>query len=186
MAEKKISKRIVPVEGGVPTVVEFLLTGREAPITFDVTKCSDDIRARLALHGASQKIGDSYAGAGKAEDPIAYAEEAINETIAQLYAGEWRQTGGGAGPKISDLAIALANATGNTQEEAQELVDSLTDEEKKAYRANPRVKLELDKLRIARAQAALKRAQEAVEANTDGAAAEVTLPTRTPAEATEA
>ena len=53
--------------------------------TFDLSKVSPDNVIRLALHGASQKIGDSYAGAkDSGEDPVAYAKAAIADTIKQL------------------------------------------------------------------------------------------------------
>jgi hypothetical protein len=54
--------------------------------SFDLSKVNEETLLRLALHGASQKIGDSYAGAkDSGEDPIAYADAAVRETIQQGY-----------------------------------------------------------------------------------------------------
>lgn len=83
---------------------------------------SKDMLARLALHGLSQKIGDSYAGAADAENPTQYIKDAIRETIQQVVNGEWRVTSPG-GIRVSLLARALARATGKTVEEAQAVVD---------------------------------------------------------------
>lgn len=106
--------------------------------TFELDKVSDEIRVRLALHGASQKVGDSYAGAGDSADPTAYANEAVKDTIAQLLAGEWR-VGGGGGPRVSDLAQALSRISGESVEAVTEKLSKAGDEEKKNLRKHPQV-----------------------------------------------
>ncbi len=183
MAEKKITKRVETNEAGEVTgrVVFNFGEGREQ--IFDIGSVSDAIRQRLALHGASQKIGDSYAGANKADDPIEYAEKAVQETIEQLYAGDWRVSGGVGGPKFSDLAIAISRATGNTVEDSHEFVESMSDEDKKIWRNKGKVKVALIQLRAERAQAALDRATKAaaelqVDANED-----ISIPPSAPATA---
>lgn len=168
MAERKITKILVLGEDESLTgKIQFKLgkdaDGNERVIEFDRESVPVDTRFRAEMHGYSQKIGDSYAGAGKAADPIAAAEAAINETIAQLYAGDWKATSGG-GPKISDLAVALARVTGESEEEAQALVDAMSDEDKKVYRNKGRVKVELNKIRLARLEESLARAKKATAA----------------------
>jgi len=81
---------------------------------------------RLALHGISQKVGDSYANAAKAENPLTFVRDAIKETIEQIVKGEWRITTAG-GIRVSLLARALARATGKTPEEAQGVIDLYSD-----------------------------------------------------------
>jgi len=95
---------------------------------------------RLAVHGLSQKIGDSYAGASEAESPLAYARGAIEETIKQLLAGDWRVAAAGGGPRATLLARALARVTGKALEDSIGVVDNLTDDAKKELRANPAIK----------------------------------------------
>ncbi len=131
--------------------------------TFDLTKCSAEIQKRLALHGASQKGGDSYAGAAGESDPLAYAKASVADVIAQLYAGEWRATS--AGPRgPSDLALAVSRALGQTVEEASAMLEELDDEGKKALRGKPKVKAQLAAIRAQKAVAAAERAAKAAEA----------------------
>jgi len=95
-------------------------------ITEKVAKALPPIAVRSLMHAASQKVGDAYAGAAKAESPLAYVRDAIRETIEQIVKGEWRVTSPG-GPRISMLARALARAVGKTVEEAQIVVDHNSD-----------------------------------------------------------
>lgn len=94
---------------------------------------SDEVITRLAVHGMSQKLGDSFAGAGKEENPLAFAKARVQAVIEQLKAGEWRVVTGGGG--ISQLAKAFARATGRTEEECQKVLDDkqaeLDNEERK-------------------------------------------------------
>ncbi len=120
--------------------------------SFELSKTRADIQNRLALHGASQKIGDSYAGAGDEADPLAYAKEAVKDTIAQLYAGDWRVTAAG-GPRISDLATALSQISGKTLEECVARVGEMTDEAKKVARKHPAVAAKLAEISAQKAAA---------------------------------
>lgn len=108
----------------------------------ELAKCNEETTFRLALHGISQKVGDSYSGAGDEADPVAFAEACIEETIAQLYAGDWRVTGGG-GPRVSDLAKALSRLNGKSVEDNQKALAEASDEQKKAMRKHPKVALAL-------------------------------------------
>jgi hypothetical protein len=107
-----------------------------------------DVVTRLAVHGLSQKVGDSYASAGKAENPLGYAKEAVKETIEQLIAGLWRVTAGPGEPRVTQLARAVARAFGITEEAAvatfTDKEESMSEEEYKAFvkqvKADPAVK----------------------------------------------
>ena len=90
-----------------------------------VSRLSDfkpEVVIRLALHGLSQKLGDSYAGAADEENPLGYAKESVTDVHGQLVNGDWRVTGTG-GSRITLLARALARATGQTVEAAQGVID---------------------------------------------------------------
>jgi hypothetical protein len=142
--------------------------------TFDLSKVSEEILIRLALHGASQKIGDSYAGAkDSGEDPIAYADAAVQETIKQLLEGKWAisRTGSGA-PRTSMLAQALAAVKGMSLEEAIEAVGELSDDEKKVLQANKKIAAKIAGLKAEQALARAKKAEEeAAKEDADKAAA---------------
>lgn len=124
---------------------------------FDLSKAQDLI-AHLALHGASQKIGDSYAGAGKEVDPVAYAKEAVRETIAQLYAGTWRVTGGGGGKQHSLLILAVAEVSGLSVEEAAAKVEALSDDDRKKTARLPKIAAVVARMKAERAIAAAEKA----------------------------
>lgn len=179
MAERKTSK-VVEV---FPETVKDEETGKETPHpkagqptgkilftfsddsteTFDIANVSEGMLFRLALHGAGQKIGDSYAGAAGADDALAYAKAATKETIAQLYAKDkggldtWRVGGGGGGPRVNELAAAIARATGMDLDEAVATVAEMDDDDKKAYRKKPKIAAALAAIA---AEKAAKRAQE--------------------------
>lgn len=142
-------------------------------IEFDLAKVPEDLLPRLALHGASQKIGDSYSGAKESgEDPIAYAKASIEETIKQLYEGKWSvgRTGTGA-PRTTHLVRAYAALTGKTLEEALETVGGLTDEEKKALQGQKKIAAKIAQFKAEDAAArAAKLAEEAAKEDAASAA----------------
>lgn len=122
---------------------------------FELDNMSDEIKTALALHGASQKIGDSYAGAKSAvedtdTDPNDWAKGQAAGVIGQLVAGDWTvRTPGSA--KSSDLAIALSEAVGAPLEDCIARLADADKDEKKALRAHPKVKAVLERLRAERA-----------------------------------
>lgn len=142
-------------------------------ITFDLSQVNEETLVRLALHGASQKIGDSYAGAKESgTDPVAYAKEAINDTIRQLYEGKWSVTRTGSGaPRVTILVQAFASVKGISLEEAQDVIGGLNDEEKKVVSANKKVAAKIAALRAEAAAEKARKAAEAAEAEDAGAAA---------------
>lgn len=137
------TKTIVRNEDGTPTGIIVFEFDDKTTEQFDLSKVNDSTKLNALMHGFSQKIGDSYAGAAKSENPLAYAKEAVKDTIAQLYAGDWRAAREGGGPRITDLAVALSRLTGKTAEESQAFVDTLDDDQKKAWKAKGKVKATL-------------------------------------------
>ncbi len=169
MAERKTSKEILVhpeghAEAGKPTgEIKFTFSDETSEV-FNLTSVKDDIRVRLALHGAAQKIGDSYAGAAATDDPLAYAKQAVKDTIAQLYAGDWRVSGGGGGPRVNELAIAISRAGGEPLEECIEFVGAMTDEDKKAWRKKPKVALALAQIAAEKQAKRIEELQKAAAA----------------------
>lgn len=132
-------------------------------IGFDLSKVDEATLFRLALHGASQKIGDSYAGAKESgEDPIKYAKEAVSETIKQLYEGKWAVTRTGSGaPRVSILVLAYAKVKGITEDAALEVLSDLSDDDKKELQKNKKIAAAIA---VIRAEQAAERARKAMEA----------------------
>lgn len=153
-----MTKKIVDLDSGVIT---FTFDDGNT-VEFDSRKVSAEISRRAMLHGFSQKLGDSYAGAGKDADPLAYAKAAVNDTIAQLYAGDWRAASvGGGGSRVSVFVLALARASGATVEEAGEFADSLDEAQTTAWKAKPAIKALMAAIRAE--QAAAKAAKLAAD-----------------------
>jgi hypothetical protein len=70
-------------------------------IQADVSRLSEDIKARLMVHGLIQKVGDAAAPASKAGPaagmtPEAWAGAQMMKVLDALYAGDWgRERSGG-------------------------------------------------------------------------------------------
>lgn len=152
-------KQVLVGETGAPTGVVKFLFEDESVQEINLNDLSEEIKFRLMVHGASQKIGDSYAGAAKEASPVAFAKESVDATIKQLIAGDWRVAAVG-GPRVTDLATAYSLAAGETLEAAIELVGGLTEEQAKEMRAKPRIKAQLALIAAKRAQ---ERAEKAVK-----------------------
>jgi hypothetical protein len=97
-------------------------------VTISLSDLSPEIVTRLALHGLSQKIGDSYAGAAAEPNPTKYSFEQIEDVIGQLKRGEWRVTAAG-GPKATLLAKAIARVTGRDLDDVVEMLEGLDDDD---------------------------------------------------------
>lgn len=117
---------------------------------------------QAALHGISQKVGDSYAGALKATDgldltPEAWSIQRVKDSVEQIARGDWNLRTGGSTPAATDLAVAIAEATGSTVDEVAAKLAGLKDtpdegkEVKKALRANPQVAAILARIKAERA-----------------------------------
>jgi len=132
-------------------------------IVFDLANVSDEIVIQLALHGASQKGGDSYAGAKKASedlnvDPNEWSRSQVEATIAQLVAGDWTTRTPG-GQTVTDLANALSEAVGCPLEDAIARLADADADDKKALRAHPDIAAVLARIKSERAAAKAEAAE---------------------------
>lgn len=119
--------------------------------TIRLSELPQEMVFRLAVHGLSQKGGDSYASAGGEENPLGAAKDWLKATLDQIRKGDWRVTTPG-GFRATMLAKALARVTGKSIEDAQAVVDvhsELDDDGKpsekgkawlKSMRANEQIK----------------------------------------------
>lgn len=117
--------------------------GRE--LVADASAIPEAVSGRLMLHGLSQKVGDSYAGAESVDE----AYESARETIEQLVAGTWTTRTAGE-PRIGLVVEALARVAGQTVEKAKAVYEKLDDDGKKAIRAHKGVKAAMDAIRAER------------------------------------
>lgn len=143
-------------------VVKILLEDG-AEMNFDLGSLSPEIVTQLALHGLSQKLGDSYAGAeaavaeGEAESKVGFAKGSLTRVWTQLSAGEWSAKREGTGG-IPLLARAIAEVLGIAPEEAAAKLEGMDKETKKKVQGSPKVALALANLKAAAATRAAERA----------------------------
>lgn len=160
----KIAKKIISVEGNSVT---FKFSDGSEQVA-NLSELSAETLKQLALHGASAKLGDSYASAGEIEeeggDPIAWAKSIVTQTWNNLKQGLWSVRGEG-GVRVTVLAQAVAAIYGITPEEAAEKLSDMDEEKKKALSAAPKVAAKVASLK---AEAAAKRAAAAQAALSGG------------------
>ena len=138
---KKATKKI---EGDVITI-----TFTEGdPLIASLNDLSDEIVHRLAMHGLSQKLGDSYAS-GEVQE----ARERAVRVWEDLKSGNWTTRVAGGGTRTSLLIEALIRATGKSQEEVIARVEEMDDDEKKGLRKHPQVKKAMAEIKVERAAA---------------------------------
>lgn len=107
----------------------YAIVSRSVGVEADLSKLSAEIIAKLALHGLTQKVADSAAGAmaacghGKSGDGKSFADltkdeaakveawgkDAMAETLASLVAGNWseRREGSGATPLVARIRVLI-------------------------------------------------------------------------------
>lgn len=123
--------------------------------------------AKFAAHGAEQKLGDSIAGLDDVEDCIL----AVDELMGRLDAGDWtvqREANGLAGTSV--LAKALVEYTGKTIDKIKEFLSTKAQAEKVALRANPKVKVIVDRIEAEKASKGNKIDSDALLSGLDDAA----------------
>lgn len=146
-------------EYDVDTGVNYFNFGNGKTLEFDSNRCTDEIRKQLMLHGAAQKIGDSFAGA---KGNFALGLESAQDVIDQLYGGVWK-AGRGEGesrPRLAELAEAIARIKAVILERATAAVEKASDEQRKAWRLNAKVKAVIAQIRAEKAAKALEEAGE--------------------------
>ena len=133
--------------------VEFTFVGSE-PILIKLADFSEEVQQHFALHGISQKLGDSYSSAkGVVADALTF----FNQTLEQLRKGDWRAARGEgeSKPRTTELAAALARIKNEDVEVIAKQLLALTDDQRKAFRSNERVKAVISLIRAEKAQAKL-------------------------------
>ena len=163
---KKVPKATKTVNDETRSVVIAFSNGES--ITQGLDTPPKDIQNRLALHGLSQKLGDSYASIKDVGDSV----EACRTIQERLNLGDWVKAREGAGPRptmVVDAVVAALIADGQdvSDDRKAKIVKVLADkDERKAALADPVIKAQYETIRAA---AAAKRAKEAkAEAKKEG------------------
>lgn len=125
--------------------VEFAFVNGET-ISATVDMLPDEIVKRLAVHGLSQKVGDSYASAETIEEAISSANAVINNLTNNVWATKSIRGG-----KIVEALVAFSK---KPYDECLSVYTKMDDKAKKALRSHPSIKVELAKIEAKRAEAA--------------------------------
>lgn len=143
MADRKVTKEVDDQAGNI---VFTFATGEVE--TVDVSAFSGEIQKQLLLHGASQKLGDSYSG-----EDADKCHAIFVGVLKNLTDGNWSARSGGTGsPRISQLAEALSRAVpGESVEACVEKLSAMDDETKKAVRGHPAVQAALAEIKLEKA-----------------------------------
>lgn len=142
----------------VGTVLTINFTD-DTVVEVDFAKLPDAIKTQLALHGLSQKVGDSYASS----ESVTEAYQSAKRVADDLMAGNWsvRKAGEG-GPRVTLLAEAIARIASRTVEEALEVIGALSEEEQKQLRGDAGVKKVMAQIKLERATKAAEGAESLV------------------------
>jgi hypothetical protein len=125
----------------------------------DPSALSAEIKDQLVLHGLTQKLRDSFAGA---KGDANYAQAQAEGVWEALIAGEWNRRGGGAfGGNL--LAEAVARLKEIEVSEARERLAGLTDDQREALKKSPSVKKMILTIKAERANAAADGDDEALD-----------------------
>ena len=123
--------------------------------TFELDKVSPQVQIQLALHGASQKGGDSYAGDETVEDAIKSCEGVIND----LYAGNWSTRAVGQS-RSTLLAQAIARIAKQDVAAVTAQLEAMEEEKVKAISKHPQVKSMINTIKGERLKAAEANAED--------------------------
>lgn len=150
MAQKFLTKVTPWDNGGEAGKVQFIL-GNGLKVVADLAEMPEGVVQQLAIHGLSQKVGDSAAGYSKGLE-YSNAFGAMQGVVDNLTQGIWAsRTGAG----TSDFVQALCNIKGMELADAQELVDRMSEEQMAQVKKHPQIKLEMARIKEARLAAAV-------------------------------
>lgn len=154
--EKKFLTKVTPdMAGGVASQVAFIL-GSGVKVIGDLNKFPEEIRHRLALHGLSQKVGDSVSNLSKTRDYHA-AFGTMQEVVDNLEKGLWSVRGGSS---TSDLVAALAALSNEDTDTVQQAIDAASEEQVAEFRKNPAIKAKILEMQAERQRAIAKANEE--------------------------
>lgn len=109
----------------------------------EIAEFNEDILHQAMIHGLSQKLGDSYAGALNVSEAI----QRFTDTLESLRAGTWNSGRTGMG---GDLAQAIANLTSTPVEDIAEALKGKDKKELANLRKQPEVAAEILKIKLER------------------------------------
>lgn len=144
----KVARKDYDIDTGTFSIT--FADGASSEVNID-TLPSNIVR-NLAMHGLSQKLGDSYASV---KGDVAAAKAKFEAVLKQLMSGEWKQAreAGEGGTKVTELAEAIARFKNAPIEKANAVVAQASDEQVKTWKANAKIKAIIAQIRAEKAAA---------------------------------
>ena len=142
----KIASKTISLEDKSVTI-DFV-NGEQ--VTYTLGEYSEEIILQLALHGASQKGGDSYSGESDVDVAVGKAKAVAERLASGTFNAIREGTGSG---RITDLAAALAALTGREVSEAVAVIEDMDKDTRKRLRGDPNVKAKMLAISAERAAA---------------------------------
>ena len=143
----KIAKKVLGTDG-----VDFEFANGNI-LTAHLGSIPEHIITRLAVHGLSQKIGDSYASANEKGWTIQECHERATEVLQTLIEGNWSASGGSG---INILVEAVARITGLDIDLCAMRIGNMTDAQQKELAKRADVKAMVATIKAERAKAKVK------------------------------
>jgi hypothetical protein len=138
----KVAKKVKSAVG-----VSFMFEdAKKTTLALALSELSQEMIVELAIHGLSQKVGDSYASS----ETVAEAIESAKDVWANLKAGRFNSAGGGLGGLLVE---AIARLKKITIAEAAERLGGATEEQVEVIKKNSAVKNMMTVIRGERAVA---------------------------------
>lgn len=134
-----------------------------APVVCDLSDLPEEMIPAVIAHGLNAKVGDS----GADSKGIAAKLDDVRETWERMCEGLWATEREGGGPRLSDLAAALAEvltAKKGVEVTVEKAAELLAGEHGEVLKKDEQVKAVAARLRAERAQ---KKADEATESVLD-------------------
>jgi hypothetical protein len=128
-------------------------------LSISLSEVPEKILTELALHGLSQKVGDSYSGEKDPQEAKAKAEDVID----RLKSGDWvkaRLRGEGS---TSLTVEAIAAIKGKSVSAIKEVWAGLPEDTKKAVRNDPAIKAKMAAIKAERLQSKADEASDSEE-----------------------
>ena len=164
MPRLKIAKKVTDLTAR-KVDIEFT---NDHVVTMTLKSLEKDIVTNLALHGLSQKLGDSYAGAESVDEAI----ERCTTIAERLQQGEWIKPRESAGPRPSMVVDAVVAALVANGEEVDDTRRAAIAEKTKGKEgreralANPAIRAQYETIRATRAAKRAAKAQGDAEGAT--------------------
>ena len=160
--EKKVafcSKEYDQDESNTPTGDCHWTFSDGVELSINVFELPERMQKFLTVHGAMQKGGDSYAGV---KGNLADGKANLQEVLDNLKADIWRAARGEgeSRPRLGELAEAIARIKAVPVEQALAAVEKATDDQRKSWRGNAKVKSVIAQIR---AEVAAKALEESAE-----------------------